>query len=129
MNDGILFASNGEIAAQAITAILTQRGFCVVRSFDLRSALAAHADYDCPCHGTAHCTCQFVVLLVYGDTAEPVVVTTHSHDAHARLRIIQDGLGRPDLNLVEQVMAALVEAALARPVTAARLTEEAVDAE
>jgi hypothetical protein len=123
---------------------LTRRGFRVVRSFDLRSALApltAHVDCECPHHGTAKCTCQFVVLLVYGDpSAEPalslskgsggapVVITTHSQDAQAQVQIVRptgtgeavrdlkavrdDANSRPDARLVEQVMAAMFEAAL-----------------
>jgi hypothetical protein len=119
MSDSVLFDSRGETAAQAATAVLTRRGFRVVRSFDLRSALAAHADCECPYHGTAQCTCQFVVLLVYGEAGEPVVVTAHSRDAQARMQIVPPERGvngdwttRPDPRLAEKVMAALVEAAL-----------------
>ena len=123
MNDGILFDSEGETAAQAVIAALTRRGFHVVRSFDLRSALAMHThddasawDCGCPYHGTAQCTCQFVVLLVYGDAGAPVVVNAHSRDAQTHVRLVQsasrifDGATTPDPRLAEQVMAALVEA-------------------
>ncbi|MBI3359685.1 MAG: hypothetical protein HY023_01070 [Chloroflexi bacterium] len=108
----ILFDAGGEVAAQAATAALTRRGFRVVRSFDLRSALTAHADCECPHHGTARCTCQFVVMLVYGETGEPVVVTAHSHDAQARAQLVRDAMTQPDAQVARQVMAALVEAAL-----------------
>ncbi len=131
MNESILYDCNGETAAQAATEALTRRGFRVVRSFDLRSALAplaAHADCECPHHGTAQCTCQFVVLLVYGDPSAgsgdaPVVITAHSRDAQAQVQIVRpmgtglkavrdDANSQPDPRLVEQVMAALFEAAL-----------------
>lgn len=130
MNDSILFNSDGETAAQTVTAALTQRGFRVVRTFDLRSALVAHPDRDasrwpcnCPYHGTDYCTCQFVVLLVYGDTAEPLVVTAHSRDTQTHLQIVHDALTRPDPHLARQVMAVLVKAALAQPVTAIPIAE------
>ena len=123
MNDSILYDCNGETAAQAATEALTRRGFRVVRSFDLRSAMAAHADCECPHHGTAQCTCQFVVLLAYGESGAPVVMTAHSRDAQAQVQIVRptgtglkavrdDANSRPDARLVEQVMAALFEAAL-----------------
>jgi len=53
MNNSLLFDCNGETAAQAATDSLTRRDFRVVRSFDLRSAMAAHAGCECPHHGTA----------------------------------------------------------------------------
>ena len=134
--ESILYDCNGETAAQATTEALTRRGFRIIRSFDLRSAMAAHAGCECPHHGTAQCTCQFVVLLVYGDPSTepalslskgsggaPVVVTAHSRDVQAQVQIVRptgtglkavrdDANSRTDARLVEQVMAALFEAAL-----------------
>jgi len=143
MNENILYDCNGETAAQAATEALTRRGFRVVRSFDLRSALAplaAHADCECPHHGTAQCTCQFVVLLVYGDPSAgsggaPVVITAHSRDAQAQVQIVcptgmlrDDANSRPDARLVEQVMAALFEAALTAPAVLPSPAEVSADA-
>ena len=119
LSDSILFESGGETTAQALTAAFTRRGLRVVRSFDLRSALAGHSDCDCPYHGTARCTCQFAVLLVYGKTGAPVVVTIHSHDAQARVRIVPPMGGTyggvttmPDPDHAERVKAVLAETAL-----------------
>jgi hypothetical protein len=142
--ESILFDCNGETAAQAATEALARRGFRVVRSFDLRSALAplaAHADCECPHHGTAQCTCQFVVLLIYGDPSTgsggaPVVITAHSRDAQAQVQLVRptgmlrdDANSRPDPRLVEQVMAALFEAALTVQAVLPRPTEVSADAE
>lgn len=69
MNHTILLNTDSETAAQIVTAILTRQGYHVLRSFDLRSALVAHPESVCPCHGTSPCNCQFVVLLVYGRAA------------------------------------------------------------
>ena len=107
MNGNIFFNADSETAAQAATVALTQRNFRVVRSFDLRSALVAHEDCACPYHGTNHCTCQFVVLLVYSATAGPVGLTVHSYDTQARVQLVLDHLTQPNLALAGQIMAIL----------------------
>jgi hypothetical protein len=125
MNESLVFGFDGATVAQAATATLTRRGFSVVRSFDLRSALAAHADCECPHHGTAQCTCQFVVLLIYGDpstlppagvagpgAAQLVALTMHCRDNRTQVQVVHDATTIPDPRLVEQVMAALVQTAL-----------------
>ena len=117
MTQSLLFNCNGETAARAATHTLLGHGLRVVRSFDLHSALATHADCECPHHGTEQCTCQFVVLLVYGDPSTglgraPIVVTTHSRDGQAEVQIVQDANTRPEPWLAEQVMAGLFEAAM-----------------
>jgi len=136
MNDSLLFDCNGETAARAATEALTRHGFRVIRSFDLRSALAplaAHAGCDCPHHGTAQCTCQFVVLLVYDDPSTgsgsaPAVVTAHSRDIQAQVQIVHDANTQPDPRLVTPVMAALFEAALTMQATLPRPTEVSANA-
>ena len=132
MNDDLTFNSTGEAAARTATAALIRCGLHVVRSFDLRSALTPHVECDCPHHGTAQCACQFVVLLVYGDPSTlplvagqvataPLVLTLHSHDDRTSARIVRDAASLPDPRLAEQVMAALMEAALAAPTQVDRL--------
>lgn len=124
--ESLLYACDGETAAQAVTETLTRRGFRVVRSFDLRSALAAHVGCECPQHGTAKCTCQFVVLLVYG-ASDTLVVTVHSREARAQVQIVRpagmlcdDAGTQPDVRVVEQVRAVLFEAALTMQAQASR---------
>jgi hypothetical protein len=124
MNETILFNSDSETAVQNVTAILNQEGYRVVRSFDLRSALATQPDYVCPCHGTKPCTCQFVVLLVYREAVGPVVVMVHGHNTETYLQIIHDPMVSPDPDLVMQVLAALIEANLTRPATTGVLATE-----
>ncbi|GEM_PF-1189130 len=126
MDASILFDFDGETVTRAATAALMRRGLHVVRSFDLRSALTPHVNCECPHHGTAQCTCQFVVLLVYGGpstlplvarqvAAAPLVLTLHSHDDRTSAQIVRDAANVPDPHLAEQVMAALTEAALTAP--------------
>lgn len=112
MNTTILINADSETAAQTITVILTRQGHRVLRSFDLRSALTAHPESICPCHGTTPCNCQFVVLLVYGRTTRPVVVIAHGHDQKTNLQLVVDPQERSDPDLSAEVMSAIVEAAL-----------------
>ena len=65
--------------AQAMR-LLAEAGLRIVRSFDLHSARAVHSGCTCPHHGTHQCTCQMVVLLVYGANGAPVTLVVHGHD-------------------------------------------------
>jgi hypothetical protein len=117
MTPSLLFDCNGETAARAATQALVRQALHVVRSFNLHSALATHADYECPHHGMEQCICQFVVLLVCGDPSTgsggaPVVLTTHSREGQAEAQIVQDATTHPDVRLADQVIFALFEAEL-----------------
>ena len=113
MNDNIWFNADSATVMAAAMADLTRQGLYVLRSFDLRSALAADGPCACPHHGSAHCNCQFLVLLIYGDFAQPVVLTLHGRDAQTQVQIVRDATTVPDPRLAEKVMAALVETGLA----------------
>ncbi len=113
MSESILLDGDGGVAARVATEALVRRGLQVVRSFDLRMARKMHTDCACPYHGTAECTCQFVVLLVYDGAGAPAVLTLHSRDAHSRVQIVQDASNQPKASLAERILAALLEEALA----------------
>jgi hypothetical protein len=124
VNESLVFNCDSETALKAVRTSLARHGLSAARSFDLRSALGAHSGCECPHHGTAQCNCQFVVLLVYsqaplqgGEAVEPVVITTHSRDNRTEARIVHDAVTLPDPRLAEEVMAALVEAAIMLPMT------------
>ncbi len=108
MTSGIEFPCGGERAAQVAADGLTRRGFHVVRSFDLH--IATDGGCDCPYHGTSRCACQFVVLLVYGASGAPAVVTAHSRGERSHVEIVADPNAPPDPRLVEDIAAALAEA-------------------
>jgi hypothetical protein len=110
MGERVLFDCGGETAASVAALFLGRSGFRVQRSFELTSAMAAVEDCCCPYHGTERCTCQFVVLLVYGDQGDPVVVTAHSRDTRATVEIVRDQTSPPDQRFVEQVQSALLSA-------------------
>jgi hypothetical protein len=59
---------------------LTQAGLRVVPTFDLQIARLAHPECECPNHGTEQCSCQMVILLVYGKQEDPVTLVMHGQD-------------------------------------------------
>ena len=111
MNESLSFDFDGETVARAAIATFARHGLYVIRSFDLRSALAAQPGCECPHHGTAACNCQFAVLLVYGDPGTLAALTLHSHDRQTYAQIVRDSATTPDPRLAEQIMTALVEVA------------------
>jgi hypothetical protein len=108
MHPGVAFPCGGEQAARKIIELLSERGLHVVRSFDLHAATDGVC--DCPYHGTDRCTCQYVVLLVYGATGAPAVVTAHSRDAISHLELVTDANVSPNPGLVSQILEALADA-------------------
>ena len=108
MNPRIEFWCSGEEAAQAAIELLSVRGLHVVRSFDLQAARAGASACNCPHHGTARCTCSYVVLLVYGAGGPPAVVTAHSCDTRTYLEIALDPNSLPDVALIKEVHNALL---------------------
>ena len=134
MSESLVFNFGSETAIKAVMTTLARHGLYVIRSFDLQSALGAHGGCECPHHGTAQCNCQFVVLLVYGEAslwdgeaAEPVVITTHSRDNRTEARIVHDAATIPDPRLAEEVMVALVEAAIMLPMASSATAEVTAD--
>lgn len=112
MNERIVLNFESETTTQAVMTALAQHGLFVIRSFDLRSALNVQGRCECPHHGAAQCNCQFIVLLAYGEPAEPVAVTLHSRDHWTEIQIVHDAMTIPDPRLEDEVMVALAEAAL-----------------
>ncbi len=128
VTESLLLDCGATGAAQAATEVMTRRGLQVMRSFDLRTARRAQGDCLCPYHGTADCTCQFVVLLVYDGAGAPAVLTLDSQDVQARVRIVRDTYNRAQAGLVEQILAALLEAAPAAHAASEPLPEMSADA-
>jgi len=74
-------ASSDQVVA-ALWSTLSRRGYHLIRSFDLRDAIA-HSAEGCgwSYHGTTLCTCQYVVVLAYPADrlpAPPRVLTIHA---------------------------------------------------
>src|SRR6266540_2342627 len=63
-----------------VRARLSRARLRVVQTFDLQIARLAHPDCSCPHHGTEQCSCQLVILLIYGKQEEPATLVIHGQD-------------------------------------------------
>jgi hypothetical protein len=98
--------SSHETAVTWASRELESLGLKVVRSFDLQVARAAHVDCSCPHHGTAQCDCQMVVMLVYGNMAEPLTLVAHSRDGKTHFTLVQNEQ-LSEVGFIDKVTAAL----------------------
>jgi hypothetical protein len=115
MGQTVTFSGLTETAVRAITTVLERRGYQVLRSFDLQSALSYHVEHcPCPHHGTEDCTCQYVVLLAYPPAAKgwvpPRVFTAHGYGHVTQVALQQDSTVGEEERFA--LVSALVEAAL-----------------
>ena len=115
MGKTVTFSGLTETAVRAVTTVLERRGYQVMRSFDLQSALSYHAEHcPCPHHGTENCACQYVVLLAYPPPAKgwapPRVFTAHAYGHVTQVGLHQDSTMGEEERLA--LVSALVEAAL-----------------
>ncbi|GMR10833.1 MAG: hypothetical protein BMS9Abin28_1657 [Anaerolineae bacterium] len=96
MHELALSTLNANEAVIHLTSRLSEAGYQVTRSFDLQAARAElRAPEECPCphHGSAACTCQYVVLLVNRPREAPATLVIHGHDdqTNVSLERRQDG--------------------------------------
>ena len=94
-----------------LTSRLSESEYQVTRSFDLqtaRSELRAPEECPCPHHGSAACTCQYVVLIVNKPAEAPTSVVIHGHDDRTLISVGQRGDPPPPEELVELVRRYLV---------------------
>ncbi len=96
-----------EATAKAVE-LLSGSGLRIVRSFDLQSARSAHVECTCPHHGTAQCTCQFVVLLVYGHIGAPVTLVAHGQDGYTWFSMVDSPRQPADSQLRATITQALL---------------------
>ena len=96
-----------DMALQAAKKKLAQTGLRALQTFDLHTALHTQQDCPCPNHGTADCDCQMVVLMVYGETPEPVTLILHGSDGQTRFSLADDPSQRADRKLVATIKQSL----------------------
>ncbi len=99
-----LFSLDKNRAAQ----LLSEANLRVMCSFDLRSARGGHTGWMCPRHGTAECTCQMVVLLVYGLSGTPVTLVVHGQDEQTWFSLVDIPQQPADPKLRNQIAQVLV---------------------
>jgi len=69
-----------DLALQMAKQKLLRTGLRALQTFDLHTARLAQHECACPNHGTEDCDCQMVILMVYGESAEPVTLILHGND-------------------------------------------------
>jgi hypothetical protein len=86
---------------------LIQAGLRPVQTFDLHAARAGLVDCPCPHHGTQQCDCQMIVVLVYGNTAEPATLILHGNDGQTWLSLIDNSIQRSDESIQSTIQSTL----------------------
>ena len=88
---------------------LSHVGLSAVQTFNLNTARLGPHNCCCPNHGTQACDCQMIVLLVYGEAAEPVTLILHGNDGKTWISIADNVLHPMDPKLVTSIRHALEE--------------------
>jgi hypothetical protein len=99
--------SSCEAALQLTREQLSQAGLRLVQTFDLHTARLGLHDCPCPSHGTRQCDCQLIVLLVYGEAAEPATLILHGNDGQTWVSMIDSPWQRTDKELIACIRQAL----------------------
>jgi hypothetical protein len=82
---------------------LLRSGLRPIQTFDLQSARLGLHDCTCPNHGMENCDCQMVVLLVYGQAAEPVTLILHGNSGKTWIAVSDNPLYRADPVLANKI--------------------------
>jgi L-arabinose isomerase len=90
------------------TQQLKKFGLQVEQTFDLQVARVSHVGCTCPHHGTEQCSCQMVVLLIRGESKDPLTLILHGNDGHTNLSIVNLTGRRFNPNLDAIIRLALV---------------------
>lgn len=103
----LLIDSSCDQALQATRVKLSQAGLSAVPTFNLNTARLGLHDCSCPNHGTEACDCQMIVLLVYGEAAEPATLILHGNDGQTWISITDSALQRIDAKFIASIRRAL----------------------
>ena len=109
-NQPLKLPLSSEQAVQWATRCLSMAGLRVLRSFDLQSTRALNEYCSCPYHGAEECSCQMVVLLVYGQQpGEPATLVIHGHDNQSWLALTRPSSPNADDGVNQRLAHALQE--------------------
>lgn len=86
---------------------LARAGLRLLRTFDLHDARFDLDGCPCPNHGTEECGCQMVVVLVYGQAAQPATLILHGCDGETRLSLVNTPIQQADPALQTSIKDAL----------------------
>ena len=90
-------------ALQSTRTKLSEAGLSAVQTFNLNTARLGLHDCCCPNHGTDACDCQMIVLLVYGEVAEPTTLVLHGNNGQTWISIADSAAQRGDAKLVGRI--------------------------
>lgn len=93
---------------------LSQTGLRALQTFDLHTARLAQPECACPNHGTEDCNCQMVILMVYGESAEPVTLILHGNDGKTWFSIADDPYQTSDAKLAAEIKQVLEKAPISQ---------------
>jgi hypothetical protein len=96
-----------DMALQVAKQKLSQAGLRALQTFDLHTARLALHECACPNHGTADCDCQMVILMIYGETAEPATLILHGNDGKTWFSVADDPSQSADRKLIGSIKQAL----------------------
>jgi hypothetical protein len=94
-------------ALQMAKILLSQANLSTVQTFNLNTARLGVHQCSCPNHGTEACDCQMIVLLVYGEHAEPATLIFHGNDGKTWISVADSALHTVDATLITKIRHAL----------------------
>ena len=90
-------------ALQIAKTQLSEAGLSTVQTFNLNTARLGMNNCCCPNHGKEACDCQMIVLLVYGDVAEPATLILHGNNGQTWISIADSASQRGDPKLATRI--------------------------
>jgi hypothetical protein len=99
--------SSCDQALQMTKKQLSQAGLWTVQTFNLNTARLGPHSCSCPNHGTDECDCQMIVLLVYGEVAEPATLILHGNNGKTWISLADTALQAVDAKLMTNIRQAL----------------------
>ena len=94
-------------ALQITRTKLSQAGLRAMQTFNLNTARLGLHNCSCPNHGTEACDCQMIVLLVYGESAEPATLILHGNDGQTWLSLVNNSVQHVDPSIQRSIERAL----------------------
>lgn len=90
-------------ALQITTTKLSRAGLWTVQTFNLNTARLGSNQCSCPNHDNEACDCQMIVLLVYGESAEPATLLLHGNGGKTWISFADDALHRLEKSLTTRI--------------------------
>ncbi len=91
-------------ALQSAKRRLSRAGLRAQQTFDLHTARLSLPDCPCPRHGTDICDCQMVVLMVYGEAAEPATLILHGNGGITWFSLVEQPVNRKTALSIQQAL-------------------------